>query len=179
MVKNRQSAALSLNEKQLQVILSGILGDGCITTTNSNSTYFSTCCKYKEYLDFKKFLLGDFFSGEGFLQNNGFSQTSIYLLRSKSNIILRTLQTYSIQTILDNLTDLGLAMWIYDDGSLHKKNLFYNLNTQSFDYQTQSTYFIPFFNKLGIFPKMQIEQKKDGRIFWYLRIGQFSGADKN
>lgn len=49
MIKNRQPAALSLSGNVLQVILSGILGDGCITTTNSNSTYFKTNCKMVEF----------------------------------------------------------------------------------------------------------------------------------
>lgn len=31
-----------LDDNQLQVFMTGILGDGCITTTNSNSTYYST-----------------------------------------------------------------------------------------------------------------------------------------
>ena len=29
-----------LNREQLQVFLSGRLGDGCITTSNTNSTYY-------------------------------------------------------------------------------------------------------------------------------------------
>lgn len=61
MTKNRQSAALSLNKNQEQVIISGLLGDGCITTTNTNSTYCITNCKYEEYIDYKTYLLGNFF----------------------------------------------------------------------------------------------------------------------
>ena len=51
-------------------------------------------------------------------------------------------------------------------------------NAKIFHIEDQENFIIPFFNKLGIYPKLQIERKKDGRIFWYLRIGKFSGADK-
>lgn len=178
MLKNRQPAALSLSGNALQVILSGILGDGCITTTNSNSTYFKTNCKYEEYIDFKSTLLGNMFKHKTKQEHNGYCQTPIFIIRSKSNPILKLIKNWSINEILDHLNDLGIALWFYDDGSLHKTKLFYNLNTHAFPKEIQEQYFIPFFNKLGIYPKIQIERKKDGRIFWYLRIGKFSGADK-
>ena len=47
-----------LNNEQLQLFLSERFGDGCITTTNANSTYYSTNCKFKEYLILKSKLLG-------------------------------------------------------------------------------------------------------------------------
>lgn len=178
MSNNGQSAALSLNKSQLQIILSGILGDGCISTTNSNSTYFSTNCKYEEYIDFKISLIGDMFKNKRKLEHNGFCNTPIFVMRTKSNKELEQVKSMPIKWVLDNLTELGIALWFYDDGSLHKRNLFYNLNTHSFPKDIQEKYFIPFFNKLGIYPSIQVENKKDGRTFWYLRIGKFSGADK-
>lgn len=178
MGNNGQSAALSLNENQLQVILSGILGDGCITTTNSNSTLFITNCKYEEYIDFKISLIGDLFKNKRKQECNGFCSTPIFIMRTKSDKRLEQMKNLSIETIIDNLSELGIALWFYDDGSLHKSNLFYNLNTHAFPKDLQEKYFIPFFNKLGIYPSLQAERKKDGRTFWYLRIGKFSGADK-
>lgn len=178
MGKNGQSAALPLSKRQLQVILSGVLGDGYIHKTNSNSTYFTTSCKYEEYIDYKKDLLGDLYKCKDYIKENGFCKTSVIVLRTKSIKELRAIRNYSIQEILDNLNELGIALWFYDDGSLHKKNLFYNLNTHSFSKETQEKYFLPFFNRLGVYPKLQIERKSDGREFWYLRIGKFSGANK-
>lgn len=168
MQNNGQSAALSLNGNQVQVILSGILGDGCITTNHSNSTYFITNCKYEEYIDFKINLLGNIFKHKKLQEHNGFCKTPIFIMRTKSIKDLKYLKDLSIQNILNNLTELGLALWFYDDGSLHKKNLFYNLNTQSFSKDIQEKYFIPFFNKLGIFPKLQIERKKMVEYFGIL-----------
>ena len=178
MSKNGQSAALSLNERQKQVVISGLLGDGYIYTTNSNSTYYATNCKFREYIDFKASLLGSLTKSIDYIEQNGYCRTPIYILRTRSSQELKLWKNSNIETLLNNLNELGVALWFYDDGSLHKTNLFYNLNTHSFSKETQERYFIPFFNKLGIYPKLQIERKKDGRIFYYLRIGKFSGADK-
>ena len=35
---------------------------------------------------------------------------------------------------------------------------------------------IPFFNKWNIFPKLQVENKKDGKQYWYLRVPKYEGA---
>lgn len=137
-----------------------------------------TNCKYEEYIDYKKNLLGNLYKNKSYLEENGFSKTPIYILRSKSTNILLQYKSLDIQDTLSKLDNLGIALWFYNDGSLHKKSLFYNLNTQGFSKDIQEKYFIPFFNNLGIYPKLQIERKKDGRIFWYLRINKFSGADK-
>lgn len=178
MCKNGQSAALSLSENQKQVFLSGILGDGCIATSNSNSTYFTTNCKFEEYIDYKISLLGELFKNKKCQAENGYCKTPIFIMRSKSDSRLLELKNLDISEILASLSDLGIALWFYDDGSLHKSNLFYNLNTHSFPRSVQEEYFIPFFNKKGIYPTLQVEKKKDGRQFWYLRIGKFSGADR-
>lgn len=166
----------SLSNEQLQVFLSGRLGDGCISTTNSNSTYYSTNCKYEEYIDFKSNLLGSMFKSKSYNESNGFCKTPIYTMRSCSDRVLKIIKELPIEEVIANLDDLGLALWIYDDGSLHKDNYFYNLNTHSFSKEIQEDIFIPFFNSRNIFPKLQVENKKDGRQFWYLRICKYEGA---
>lgn len=145
MTKNRQPAALSLSKNALQVILSGILGDGCVSTTNSNSTYFKTNCKYEEYIDFKSKLLGNMFKHKTRQEYNGYCQTPIFIMRSRSNFILKFIKNWSIQDILNNLNELGIALWFYDDGSLHKQNLFYNLNTHAFSKEVQKKIFYTIF----------------------------------
>ena len=132
---------LSLSNEQLQVFLSGRLGDGCITTTNTNSTYYSTNCKYEEYIDFKISLLGNLYKSKSYNECNGFCKTPIYTMRSCSDSRLKIIKNLSIEEVLANLNELGLALWIYD-----------------------------------IYPKLQVENKKDGRQFWYLRIGKYQGA---
>ena len=83
-----------------------------------------------------------------------------------------------LKDVIGNLDSLGIALWFYDDGSLHKDRLFYNLNTHKFSKEIQEQLFIPFFNKWGIFPKTIVERKKDGRVFHYLTIGKYDGAIK-
>lgn len=166
------------NEEQLQVFLTSQLGDGCISTTNSNSTIYSTNCIYEEYIDYKSSLLGDMFCCKQYLLKNGYAQKPIWLMYSKASKVLLDIKNLPIEDIVGNLTELGIALWFYDDGSLHKKKLFYNLNTHKFSKEVQEKVFIPFFNSIGIYPKVRIERKKDGREFYYLSIGKFDGAMK-
>lgn len=177
MCNNRQSAADNLSNEQLQVFLTSRLGDGCIYTTNSNSTYYSTNCKYEEYIDFKTSLLGDFFKTKKLLECNGYCQTPIWTMRSKSSDLLLNIKNMPLDQVLNNLDELGIALWFYDDGSLHKTDLFYNLNTQKFSEEIHRELLVPYFrDRWGIKITPTIEHKKDGRIFWYCRIKKYEGA---
>lgn len=51
---------LHLNNRQIQVIVSGRFGDGYLYPEGDRS-YYMTNCKYKEYLQYKKDLLGELF----------------------------------------------------------------------------------------------------------------------
>lgn len=58
---NGQSAALNLSNEQIQVLLTGKFGDGCLSTPKScvdNSLYSSNSI-HEEYVDFKMKLLGN------------------------------------------------------------------------------------------------------------------------
>lgn len=168
----------SLTEQQQQLILSGILGDGCLTTpqTLGSNSYYLTNCKYEEYIDYKISILNDLFKNKRLQISNGYANTPIYIARSKSDSIFTKYKSLSIKSILDKLDEFGIALWFYDDGSLHKHKLFYNLNTHAFSKEIQEKYFIPFFNKHNIYPKLTKEVKKDGRVFYYLRISKFEGS---
>lgn len=173
-IDNQQLQQLS--NEQLQVFLSGRFGDGHICTTNSNSTYYTTNCKFEEYIDYKSKLLGNMFKHKSLIEQNGFCKTPIYTIRSCSDSILKYIKNMPLEQCLSYIDELGLALWIYDDGSLHKTKLFYNINTQALSKEFQEEYLIPFFNKFNIFPQLTVENKKDGRQFWYLRVGKFKGA---
>lgn len=171
---------LDLTNEQLQVLVSGKFGDGCLTTPkniNSNSKYV-TNCKYEEYLLFKKNLLGTLCGNNNIItiEKNGYSGTRIYTLSSVFNKSITYIRNLDLQSSLNLLDELGIAMWIYDDGSLHKDKLFYNINTQAYNYDIQKELFIPFFNRFNIFPKITIEHKRDGREFYYLRVSRYEGA---
>lgn len=166
-----------LTREQSQVLLTARLGDGCISTSNTNSTFYSTNCKYKEYIDFKGSLLGDLMKNQGSLINMGYKKSIIYTMRSKSMDLLKYIKQMPLKEVLDNLDDLGLALWFYDDGSLHQTKLFYNLCTHKFSKEVHEDILVPFFNRWEIFPKIVSETKKDGRVFYYLNIGKYDGAN--
>lgn len=67
--------------------------------------------------------------------------------------LLKYINQMPLKEVLDNLDDLGLALWFYDDGSLHQTKLFYNLCTHKFSREIHEDILVPFFNKWGIFLK--------------------------
>lgn len=173
-----QSAALNLNNEQLQVLLTGKFGDGCLVvprSENSNS-YYSTNCIHKEYLEFKQKLLGDLANSINYVEHNGFAQKPIYRMSTSAKSSITQIRNMSVEEALSYMDDLGIALWFYDDGSMHKTKLFYNLNTQAFSEEINRDVFVPFFQKFNIYAKPTIERKKDGREFWYLRISKYEGA---
>lgn len=171
---------LNLNDEQIQVIISGKFGDGYLTIPKDSlqKSIYKTNCKFEEYLIFKKNLLGSLCEHNNInhVEHNGYSQTRIFTLQSKSSKDINYLRCLNLQSSLNYLNELGLAMWLYDDGSLHKNKLFYNINTQAFSWDIQEELFIPFFHKFNIFPKITQETKKDGRVFYYLRVSKYEGA---
>lgn len=80
-----------------------------------------------------------------------------------------------IQEVINNLDELGIALWFYDDGSLHKRDLYYNLNTQSFTKEVQEQVFIPFFKSLGITAKIRCDNNHS-RPLYYLGINKYEGG---
>lgn len=64
----------------------------------------------------------------------------------------------------------------YDDGSLHKRNQFYNLNTQSFSREIQEDLILPHLEKFGVCGKCLIERKKTGEEYWYIYVPRFKGS---
>ena len=160
------------------MLLTGKFGDGYITKpkTETSNSYYTTNCKFEEYINFKANLLGDLVSKVGVIEKNGFNQTPINVLNTHSTEAITKIGKMSIEDALTLIDELGVALWFYDDGSLHKTKLFYNLNTQAFSEEINRDLFVPFFEKFNIIAKPTIERKKDGREFWYLRISKYEGA---
>lgn len=182
MYNNRQSAANELSNEQYQVLLTGKFGDGCFHRNKGlNANYmYSTNSIHKEIVEFKYNLLGSLKSKAGIRNsvNRGFKPNIIHTADSKTHPLITQFVNEDWKTSLENMDELGLALWFYDDGSLHKRALFYNLNTQKFS-REDNIYIADYLNrKWGIKAIPTIERKKDGREFWYLRIRKFEGAFK-
>lgn len=186
MDKNGQSAADALNNNQIQVILTGKFGDGClvhndrekrIPTSNCNVSY-STNSIHLDYIVWKKILLGNLCPKDIRLSLNcGYKQNIIYSLSTPTHPEITKIARESIEDSLKRMDELGFALWCYDDCSLHRKKDFYNLCTHSFTKEVQLDVIIPFLkDKFDITAKLTIERKADGRKFYYLRICKFDGA---
>lgn len=162
----------NLTNNQLQVLLTGTFGDGHINQYGN----YKTNSIYKGYRDYKSILLEDISHSCGESINQGFKNNMIYNLYTHRNVNISLLHEKSIEYKLNLLNELGLALWFYDDGSLHHKYHFFNLNTHEFSEEIQQDLFIPFFNKLGMKPKILKDRKRDGREFSYLYFGKHFGT---
>ena len=175
-----------LSNSQIQVILTGRFGDGCLATNSkaamcpnrSYSYYYMTSSINKEYISFKKDLLGSLCNTPiSEVLNCGYKHNTIFKLSTISHPQITEIAKESITKSLSRMDDLGFALWIYDDGSLHKNKNFYNLNTQAFSYDENANLIVPFIkDRFGIIAVPTIERKTDGREFWYLRIKKYEGA---
>lgn len=157
-----------------QLLISGMLGDGCLIKSGAMS--FS--CMHEEYMLLKQQLARGVASAVTTVPNRGFKQDAVISkVAAGVTPFGKKLYGMSLADAVDQLDELGLALWIFDDGSLHKKSYFYNINTHSFSLEDQENILIPLLNKFNIFPKIMPERKKDGRVFNYLYVGKFDGAD--
>lgn len=182
MYDNRQSAAGKLSNEQYQVLLTGKFGDGCLYRRNGLNANFmyTTNSIHKEIVEFKYKLLGNLRPKASIRSsiNRGYKPNKIYAFASKTHPLITQFANEDWKDSLENMNDLGLALWFYDDGSLHKRGLFYNLNTQKFS-KEDNIYIAEYLQrKWEIKAIPTIERKKDGREFWYLRIRKFEGAFK-
>jgi len=158
-----------------QLLISGVLGDGYL----GKSGAILMSCIHEDYMLFKQKLAFGF-SGEVKLKRNpGYKKDAmIYKFSTVASNYGKAVFAKSLAELVEEIDELGLALWFYDDGSLHKKSYFYNINTHSFSLEDQENILIPLLNKFGIFPKIMPERKKDGRVFNYLYVGKHNGADK-
>jgi hypothetical protein len=164
---------MKITNEQKQLMLSGLLGDGSIK--HSHVTYN---CMYREYMKYKKNLAGNLSKSEVIESDNlGYKKGSkIYTFSMKLNEYSKRLVNEPLSEMIKDLDELGLALWIMDDGSLHKKNYFYNINTHSFSREDEENILIPKLNEFGIYPKILTEKKQDGRLFSYLYVSKWNGA---
>lgn len=164
-----------MNNLIKQILIGSALGDGHFTKSRA----FQTGSKYKQWVDFKGNVLKSLCSDKWYtyLAEQGYSNTPYHKLRTLVTDETKTISRMSLQELLKNMDEIGLAVWLYDDGSFHKNNLFYNLCTHSFSYKEHVKYIIPRLLDFGIIPEILHENKKDGRKFYYTYISKRRGAE--
>jgi hypothetical protein len=164
-----------MTEVEKQILIGSSLGDAHITKNG----VFSTGSKFKEWVDFKATHLSKYLSPNWyhFIKENGYSSTPYHRLTlSRHEDILKVLNM-TLKEKLQQLDFLGLAVWLCDDGSLHKTNLFYNLSTHSFTKEEHVKYIIPYLYNFNIRPSVLEEVKSNGKVFYYTYIGKRFGAE--
>ena len=176
----KKSYMLEPTPNEVQVLLTGIFGDGCLTKYKSAHHYrYATNCKFKEYILFKQSFLENLHYGScNESLNKGYKRAKIFRFATQSHPAITEIAEDSIENNLNKLTDLGVALWFYDDGSLHHSKHFYNLNTHAFNRDVQQELFIPFFEeRYDVDATLAYDRKADGRCFTYLRINRDDGAE--
>lgn len=163
-----------MKEREKQVIYSGILGDGCLKKGGS----MAYSCHYKEYMVFKHDVLFRYCeSGVKESANMGYKKGSaIFKFATSVTDFAKDLMSKDpIEESIKNLDEFGLALLMYDDGSRHKKNNFYNINTHALS-DTHQNMLVEKLKGFNVFPQVLTETKKDGRMFSYLFISKWEGA---
>lgn len=161
----------------IQVILASLLGDGSLyhRAPNIEKSLVLSSIK-RRYLMYKCLVLAtNIFSEKGFkpMDNSaGYKKgSSIYQKESFSHPQITFLGSQSPETWVSRLDECGLALWFFDDGSLHQKKKFYNLYTNSFSVEQVNNFIGLLQEKFGLAGKLRFDRKKDGRCFPYIYFG--------
>lgn len=168
----------SLTNNEIQLLLSLYFGDGSYNKQSLNGDYsVITNCIHKDSLEYKKTLLNTLNSSEiVYKKNAGYKKDGmIYNWTINTNKANTDIYLTSFEKKLEMLDELGIALWFYDDGSLHKKALFYNLCTHAFTIEQQELILKRLLD-FGIKGHLLRELKKDGRVFYYISINKCDGA---
>ena len=168
----------SLTNNEIQLLLSLYFGDGSYNKQSLNGDYsVITSCIHKDSLEYKKTLLNTLNSSEiVYKKNAGYKKDGmIYSWTINTNKANTDIYLTSFEKKLEMLDELGIALWFYDDGSLHKKALFYNLCTHAFTIEQQELILKRLLD-FGIKGHLLRELKKDGRVFYYISINKCDGA---
>jgi hypothetical protein len=167
-----------ITNEAIQVLLTGVVGDGCIYQTGNNFG-FSTNCLHKEYVEYKYNLVGDLRAKVPIRSyvNRGKSRNILYTFRCKSHPIITEIALDSLENNLNKLTSLGLAMWFYDDGTLeNRSSINYKLHTHAFTEEEHHNTIIPYFNSIGLYPRVGAHKKPE-RISFFLVFNKYNGCE--
>jgi len=168
----------NLTNEETQLLLSLYLGDGSYTKHQIQDNYsVYTSSINEDLLRYKKSLVTTLTASDiKLIPNPGYKKDgTIFKMSINSSVKIGQIYQLSLQEKLDKLDKLGLALWFYDDGSLHKKCNFYNLCTHSFSIEDQML-MLEKLKEFGIYGKLLKEKKRDGRVFWYIYVSKYNGA---
>jgi hypothetical protein len=165
-----------MNREFYQLMLTSRLGDGRL---ESNGRAIFSCIK-EEYILFKKEIIESVFPDRvaKLCSNIGYKKDAqIYIVTTLTSDLGKDIYKMSLSEVINELDEFGMALWAYDDGSLHHKKFFYNLNSHALPENVQRDVLIPKLKSFGISGATIFkERKKDGREFSYINIPKLKGA---
>lgn len=179
--KFRNIKKIPLNQEQRELIIGSLLGDGCIALHGrKNKSYrfiVSHCEKQKEYLLFKKSILGKFtptirkYTDK---RENSiiFNITSIThnSFKSFENLFYDNRKKIIKPEIINYITPFIIAIWYMDDGSLNQK-ISMRFSTDCFSYQENKILKDMFKIKYDINVKI-CEYTRHDKKFYYLSLNK-------
>lgn len=166
-----------VNEEQKQVILGSILGDGSLRVEKDNCR-LSLCHGEKQlnYLKWKVGLLGSLISEKIKESKSGYCDNSVYYVSTRITAYLNQYNTSDerrIVRVLNNINDMGVAIWFMDDSSLAGSS--YRLHTESYTYNIQELFVAFFMRRYSICPKI-LSCNKNNKTYYYLAFSKKDSA---
>lgn len=158
-----------LTEKQKQLVVGSVLGDGTITVSGAYSCSHSI--KQKEYFDYKRNILFNLHSNHVHQYTHDYSYLSEptdsihfttgcnkYLYEMRSIFYPNGIKIFPYEFILKNMDLLGLSFWYCDDGGIKQASS--NLYTYGYSYEEQNKMVYLFKEKFGIEPVIRMDNAR-------------------
>jgi predicted DNA-binding protein YlxM (UPF0122 family) len=177
--------AIPLLKEQKELIVGSILGDASLIRSGRRiNTYFkiSHCEKQKEYLFWKKAILGNLVNSIAKMIDKrgnsimyGFNTLSHHELNFYRDLFYENNKKVINKDIGLYLTPLGLATWFMDDGSKDCNNVSYRLSTDGFS--KEDNYNLKFILKSNFDLNVKVcEYEKHQKKYYYLSINKRNSA---
>ncbi|MDK2821847.1 MAG: recombination protein RecA [Clostridia bacterium] len=173
-----------LTKEQRQIIIGSLLGDGSINL--ENVFLITQSDKQKEYLDWKVKKLGSIImrNPKAYHRKNGLTQWHIHSIKHPEIEEIRNKVYINGQKTLgkwiNELNELGLAVWYMDDGSFNKNPNSLQCTISSDNFTEEENYQLKEFLKQRFSIEAKVQELKDKRyniLRYRLRINRHE-ADK-
>ena len=115
---NKQKPELFLNNVQEQLIIGSMLGDGNIKCNGKNGSYFRVGNTDIEYVEWKASIMQQHITAAGIVRVEARApkQKAQYWFSTKTYQTMYTYNELTTLELLDKVNDVGLTIWLLDDG---------------------------------------------------------------
>ena len=184
--QNHEMRSVPFSSRQKEIVLGTLLGDGYLRPTNSgksNCSYALSLCHGEKQLDYLKWKFNEFenfvpkrdftvyypqFHGKA--PTHSFSTISHPFLKEAHDLCYPNGVKAISQEWLDQLSDLSVAVWYMDDGSLNKRYHTIVLCTNSFSVDGCNLAIKFFETRYGITPVL--EKRRNGQFVLRINASQ-------